>query len=159
MIGTGDEVENLRTRARDLGIEHDVSWAGWLTGGVLNERLASADVAVSLDDDDEFSRLSTMTKVPEYLACGLACIVSDLPENRVTAGDAAVYFPAGDHHELAKQLELLLDEPARVHDLRAAAAERAQLLLWEHSAARLVAAYAWMLDGGPAVPGEQRIEP
>lgn len=155
LVGTGDDVPRLRALAESLGVAGSVAWAGWLTGAALDERLAAADVAVSLDDDSPFSRMSTMTKVPEYLALGLPCVVADLPENRVSAGAAALYFTPEDHRELAKRLEELLDDEGLRRRMAAAAAERAPHLLWEASARRLVDAYRWLLDGGPVVPGDQ----
>jgi glycosyltransferase involved in cell wall biosynthesis len=157
LIGTGDDVPRLRALAERLGIESVVAWRGWLSGADLVDRLRSADIAVSLDDDNAFSRLSTMTKVPEYLALGLGCVLADLPENRVSAGDAAVYFAPGDATALAARLDSLLEDPARVGRLRRAAGARAPILLWEHGARRLLDAYAWLLDGAPAVAGDQRL--
>ena len=109
---------------------------------------------MSTDREDEFSRLSTMTKVPEYLALGLPAVVADLPENRVTCGSSVVYFPAGDADALAAQLERLLDNPDLYADLERRTRERAPHLLWEHSARRLVGAYRWLLAGGDPVPGD-----
>jgi glycosyltransferase involved in cell wall biosynthesis len=157
LVGTGDDVPRLRNLADRLGIAPVVTWTGWLEADDLREQLHTAAVGVSLDDDTPFSRLSTMTKIPEYLAVGLPCVVADLPENRVSAGDAARYFTPGSASALAEQLEELLDSPSEIDALREAALARAPGLLWEHSARRLVAAYAWLVAHGPAVAGEQEI--
>ena len=155
LFGEGGEVSALRTRVDRLGIGAAVRWHGWVPAARLSEELTSMSVGVSLDNDDEFNRRSTMLKVGEYLAHGLATVISDLPENRVTAGDAALYFRAADHHELAKQLELLAHDPGLLAEYRERAIVRAPDLLWEHSAPRLIAAYRWLLDGGAAVTGDQ----
>jgi len=42
--------------------------------------------------------------------------------------------------------------------MRAAALSRAPSLVWDRSAQRLVAAYKWLLDRGPAVVGDQHID-
>src|SRR4029079_19551696 len=102
-------------------------------------------------------RLSTMTKIAEYLAVGLPCLVADLPENRVTAGDAARYFTPADAHDLAAAFLWLLADPVAIDAMRAAALARAPALVWERSARRLVAAYEWLLHHRPAVAGEQRL--
>jgi glycosyltransferase involved in cell wall biosynthesis len=158
LVGTGDDVPRLRQSALDLGIDDVVEFRGWLSGDDLAARLQQATAAVSLDEDNPFNRLSTMTKVPEYLALGLPSVVADLPENRISAGGAARYFAPGDPADLARQLEVLLEQPDELRRLRAEATRRAPALRWEHSARRLVAAYRWLLDGGPAVPGEQHVE-
>jgi glycosyltransferase involved in cell wall biosynthesis len=110
---------------------------------------------VSPDPDDALTRHSTMIKVTEYVAGGLACLIADLPENRVTAGDAALYFRAGDADDLARRLEELIDKPELVQELSRKAAARGPAVAWPSSADRLVAAYRRLLDRGPELSGEQ----
>ena len=157
LIGRGDDVPRLQERASELGIAGAVSWPGWLTGEELVKRLGSASVAISIDDDSLFNRLSTMTKVPEYLALGLPSLIADIPENRVSAGAAACYFQPGDATDMAKRLEELLDDPSLLDELRTAALDRAPHLLWERSAIRLEAAYDWLLRGGPPPGSDQQL--
>jgi glycosyltransferase involved in cell wall biosynthesis len=158
LIGTGEDVPRLQRLADELGIADDVRWAGWLDGDALTARLHGASIGVSIDRDDAFSRLSTMAKVPEYLGLGLPALLADLPENRVTAGDAARYFAPGDLQSLRAALVSLLDDPAALRDLEESAARRGPALLWRHGADRLVGAYGWLLGGGAAVPGEQLVD-
>jgi glycosyltransferase involved in cell wall biosynthesis len=158
LAGTGDDVPRLQALADDLGLAELVRWAGWLEPDDLVAELHRASVGVSLDDDTPFSRLSTMTKIAEYLAVGLPCLVADLPENVVTAGPAAQYFRPADADDLAAALESLLDDPGAILAKRRAALARAPALVWERSARRLVAAYDWLLDHRPAVPGDQLID-
>jgi glycosyltransferase involved in cell wall biosynthesis len=157
LIGEGDDVPRLRARVEALGIADAVSWPGWLSGEDLEARLGAADVAVSLDDDNPFCQMSTMCKVPEYLALGLPCVIADLVENRVTAAEAALYYQPGNAGELAKWLEELLDDPSLLAKLGDAASARAPALLWSASAPRLLAAYEWMLDGRPPPAGDQTL--
>ena len=158
LAGPGDDVPRLQALAAELGIDGIVRWTGWLDTGALRDELHRATVGVSLDDDNPFSRLSTMTKIAEYLAVGLPCLVADLPENRVTAGDAARYFTPADARDLATAFDSLLDDPGAIDKMRAAALARAPALVWERSAQRLVAAYEWLLHQAPAVRGDQDIE-
>ena len=153
LVGDGPDVPRLKLLTAELGLS--VTWSGWLTGDDFQARLAQATVCVSPDADTEFNRLATMVKITDYLAAGKACVVAELPETRVTCGDAVAYFPPGDSVVLADRLEELLDDPARLRELSDRAGTRAALLLWEHSAQRLVAAYDALLAGGPAVEGDQ----
>jgi glycosyltransferase involved in cell wall biosynthesis len=145
IFGAGDAVPALQRRADALGISGVITWAGWVERDELLERLASAAVAVSPDDDNSFTRISTMLKVTDYLGLGLPAVVADLPENRVTAADAVSYFRPGDVDSLAKQIEELLDEPELAAELADRARNRAHDLLWEHSRVRLLAAYDALL--------------
>jgi glycosyltransferase involved in cell wall biosynthesis len=155
LVGSGDEVDALRSRAGALGVGASVRFTGWLDGAAYRERLSAASIAVSPDRDDTFTRLSTMTKIGDYLALGLPTVAADLPENRVTAGEAARYFAPGDASDLARALEELVDDPGLRRELRARALERAPALTWKHGGERLVAAYKWLLEGGPPVAPDQ----
>jgi len=155
MIGSGDDTRRLHEYADRLGVGSLVSWAGWLTGDAYLKRLHSAHVAVSPDPDDPFSRASTMIKVAEYIAGGLPCVIADIPESRVTAGDAAVYFRPGSAIDLARCLAELVDAPERLQELSGRALQRGPQLLWHHSATRLGAAYDWLFEHGPPLVGEQ----
>ncbi len=155
IIGAGPDVPRLQTRCRELGIADQVAWTGWLTGPAFLDRLGQASIAVSPDSDTEFNRLATMVKITDYLSLGLPTIAAELPETKVTGGDAVLYFPPGDHAALATSIETLVTEPALAADLRA----RARALLWAPSGDRLAGLYAHLLDGGPPVPPEQDIVP
>ncbi len=158
LIGTGEDVPRLHRQAAALGITNLVSWPGWLDSSAMRERLRRATVAVSPDLGNSFTRLSTMTKVSEYIALGLPVVAADIPENRVTAGDAAWYFPPGDVAALAAAVESLAHDPQERTELCARARRRAPQLLWVNSAERLTAAYRWLLEDGPALVGSQLAE-
>jgi glycosyltransferase involved in cell wall biosynthesis len=156
LIGDGSDAGRLRRRARALGLEALVEWTGWLDGQAYAERLHGAHCAVSPDPDDEHSRRSTMIKVTEYVAGGLPALVADLPESRVSAGAAALYFRAGDAADLARCLEDLIERPDLLDGLSELAARRGPELLWEHGGERLVAAYRRLLQGADGTAGAGR---
>jgi glycosyltransferase involved in cell wall biosynthesis len=157
IIGTGTDVVDLQRQAVRLGLVGLVSWAGWLRGEDYYERLHSAHVGVAPDPDHSFSRVSTMMKVAEYLAGGMACVAADLPENRVTAGDAALYFRPGDAADLARRLDELIDAPDLLEEVCRRARHRGPSLVWSHSAERLSSSYRWLLGQGESVATEQAI--
>jgi glycosyltransferase involved in cell wall biosynthesis len=152
MIGEGTDVARLREVAARLGIADLVDWTGWLDGDAYTARLHGAHVAVSPDPDDPLSRRSTMIKVTEYMAGGLPAVVADLPESRVSAGEAALYFRAGDAADLASRIEELIEHPERLDGLAALAAIRGPRLVWEVSARQLLAAYDRLLSLGRGTP-------
>jgi glycosyltransferase involved in cell wall biosynthesis len=151
LVGDGPDVPRLQGLVTSLDLTSSVTWTGWLTGPDFTARLAAATVCVSPDADTEFNRIATMVKITDYLAAGRSCVVADLPETRVTCGDAVRYFPPGSAEGLSVALEEVLDAPG---DLAHRALARAPALLWEHSAHRLVAAYAALVSGGPPVAPE-----
>ena len=79
----------------------------------------------------------------EAMGYGNCCLVHDAPENRETAGDAAVYFDAADPASLRGAIAELEARPGRIEELRRAAAERAGARFsWEQVADR----YAEILE-------------
>ncbi len=158
LVGDGDAAAAMRRRVVEHGIADDVTFTGWVRREEVARYLAAATLGVSPDVDHPYTQTCTMIKVGEYLSAGLPAVVADLPENRATAGDAAVYFRPGDVADLAARLGEVLFDPARCAALGAAAAQRAPLLRWAHSEERLVGAYRHILGGGPPVEGDQHVD-
>jgi glycosyltransferase involved in cell wall biosynthesis len=68
----------------------------------------------------------------EGLAVGNCILVNDHRPNAETVGDAGVYFSGGEGvPDLARQLELLLADPALVESYRERARERARMYSWD----------------------------
>jgi glycosyltransferase involved in cell wall biosynthesis len=63
----------------------------------------------------------------------------------------------GDAAALAKVFDDLLDDPQALDELAARARERGSRLTWHPGGERLVAAYRWLLFGGPVVAGDQHV--
>jgi glycosyltransferase involved in cell wall biosynthesis len=159
LIGRGSEVEPLRIRSRELQINDILTWSGWVNQHELQRLLREATIAVSPDEDNPFTRRSTMTKIAEYLSLGVPSVIAELPENRATAGEASLYFEPGNAGDLAKRmLELINDEDLQA-DLAARSLERASELTWNHSRIRLLGAYDQLLNDAEPVQGDQLIDP
>jgi glycosyltransferase involved in cell wall biosynthesis len=82
----------------------------------------------------------------EAMAAGRAILYLDTPENRETARDCAVPFPAGDHN-LAAQMELLLADAGLRRNLGEKARMRAEALFgWEEITNRYESLLAELLE-------------
>ena len=84
-----------------------------------------------------------MIKIPEYLAMGCPVVSYDLPESRVSAGDAAGLRDAGRPAALAAALDELLERSGRgVPRWPPQDSTRcATTLAWQHQVPALLAAY------------------
>ncbi len=125
--------EELRERARDLGLEEDVRWPAWLEPAELEGlwALSEAFVFPSLYEGFGLPVLEAMARgVP--VACSNA---ASLPE---VAGNAALLFDPGDPRAIAAALTRL---PAEAERLRRAGRERAASFTWERSARATLASY------------------
>lgn len=148
LVGDGDAVPTLRAMARELGIERDIEFVGWLRDEDLISRyLRTADACVSPESSSPLNDRSTFVKVMEYMAAHKPIVAFDLPETRFSAQDAAVYASPGDIEGFAARIsDVLTDETLRTR-MTAAAAARVPALRWECQVPALLAAYDRALRG------------
>jgi len=66
------------------------------------------------------------------LSYGLPALVSDLPANRETAANAAIYFTSENVSDLNSKLKSILDQTQQLHELRDKSKARAQDFEWNH---------------------------
>jgi glycosyltransferase involved in cell wall biosynthesis len=119
LVGDGPERAALEARARALGIDGRVRFAG-----------ARADVAPWLRAADLFvlpSRTEGLSvALLEAMACGLPVVATDVGATREAAGpDGAVVVPPGRPDALAAALATVLRDAGRARALGAAARARA----------------------------------
>ena len=149
LVGDGNAAADLKRRARELGVEDYVDFAGWVTDDeLLSQYLVTADACVCPEPSNPLNDRSTFVKVMEYVASGTPMVAFDLPETRVSAGDAAVYAAPGDIEGFAGCLLEVLTDPGLRAAMAAEAARRAPALRWERQAPNLIAAYERALMGG-----------
>lgn len=70
LIGDGSGIEHLRARARALGVEDRIAFAGRRPLDELPSLLAACDVCLSTQTNDVVGQVRTTGKLPLYLACG-----------------------------------------------------------------------------------------
>lgn len=83
--GSHGYIESLRAKAAELGITDRVIFRGAMRHEAMLERTAAADVGVALfplsgGDFNEQSMAGASNKAFEYLGCGTALLVTDLPD-------------------------------------------------------------------------------
>jgi glycosyltransferase involved in cell wall biosynthesis len=151
IAGRGPEARRLRARAASLPLPAEVSF---VSDDELLRLLRTADLLLHASELE----LEGMA-VLEALGCGLPALIADAPLSaaRHLALSEDLLFAAGDPDDLARKLDALLDEPARLGVLRARALETARGLSLAASAARLEAVYQRVArppHGSPS-PGPQ----
>jgi glycosyltransferase involved in cell wall biosynthesis len=142
LIGGGPALDATRSRARELGVDRHVEFAGPVYGEALVNRLSSCDMGVVPLRDTPHGNRSTAVKAAEYMALGLPVVQYDLVESRRTAGPAAAYATPGDPRALGDAILRLADDPserARLGELgRRRVIER---LAWSRQEPELLRAY------------------
>jgi glycosyltransferase involved in cell wall biosynthesis len=146
-IGDGDALPAMRALAHDLGLADCVEFAGWRGDDDIRRILCTSDVCLAPDPPSPLNDVSTMIKIPEYMALGRAVASYALRESRVSAGDAALYAAPGDPDSLGRCVAELLDDPERRARMGRLARDRVEReLAWQHSEEALLAAYARALS-------------
>jgi glycosyltransferase involved in cell wall biosynthesis len=156
-IGDGDALPAMRALADKLGLADRVEFAGWRGDDDIRRILCTSDVCLAPDPPSPLNDVSTMIKIPEYMALGRAVASYALHESRVSAGDAALYAAPGDPDDLGRCVAELLDDPERRERMGAQARERVETeLSWQHSEGALLAAYARVLSRPAPAPAPAR---
>jgi glycosyltransferase involved in cell wall biosynthesis len=133
--------QELRERARMLGIDRDIRFPGWVSVAELEGLWEVADVFVfpSLYEGFGLPVLEAMARgVP--VACSNT---SSLPE---VAGDAALLFDPHDESAIADAVRRLLGDPDEAGRLRAHGRQRARLFTWKRTARLTLDSYARALE-------------
>ncbi len=134
VMGGGDCHEELVAERDRLGLQDAVEMPGRVSDEHVLAVLSTADVGLSPDPSNALNDVSTMNKTMEYMALGLPVLAFDLPETRVSAGDAACFVAReAGAEEYARALLALLDDPARREEMARAGRRRVEdELAWVH---------------------------
>jgi len=106
-IGNGPLTKSYRRLVKDIGVERNVHFAGFVPHDDIFYYLKNSDIYVSASLSD-----GTSASLIEAMACKLACVVSDIPGNREWIEDMenGLLFPAKNYHALAKRLIMLIED-------------------------------------------------
>jgi glycosyltransferase involved in cell wall biosynthesis len=82
MIGNGNEKEFLERMVYERNLQKDIIFTGNVPHSEVPSYIAAADVCVSPLPPNLIFKMSTPTKVYEYLSMGKPVVVSDIPEQK-----------------------------------------------------------------------------
>jgi glycosyltransferase involved in cell wall biosynthesis len=142
IIGKGSALADLITQARQLGIDPYVWFTGFIPDADVIRYLSTIDIGVDPDPSNSFNDRCTMIKMMEYMALSKPIVAFDLPEHRVTAGEAAIFARPNDELNFARQLATLMDDPERREKMGQIGRKRVENeLAWPYQAEHLLDAY------------------
>ncbi|MBP2390062.1 glycosyltransferase involved in cell wall biosynthesis [Aeromicrobium fastidiosum] len=147
LVGSGPDVERLKSNADRLGVSDRTEFHGRLPDEELRSILANSDVCVNPDEVNELNDLSTMNKILEYMALSRPIVQFDVREGRFSAGDASLYADANDSRSFADQISIVLRDPGLAEKMGRAGHRRfTGELCWEAQVPLLVEAYQTVLE-------------
>jgi glycosyltransferase involved in cell wall biosynthesis len=157
-VGEGEVRGEMEGLAEELGLSSQVEFAGWRGDDDIRRILSTADVCLAPDPPSPLNDVSTMIKIPEYMAMGRAIASYDLAESRVSAGPAAAYADSPEPESLGRCIHELLEDPAQRREMGDRGRERVEGLSWQRSSESLLAAYwhAVGLGGEERAPRQER---
>jgi glycosyltransferase involved in cell wall biosynthesis len=145
--GGGPDQPRMKAMAEEMGLGPVVHFTGRIPDQQLWDYLSTADLCVDPDPFTEWSNMSTMNKMIEYMAFGRPIVAFDLLEHRRTAESAAVYVEGNDDAAMGRAIrELLLDPERRLSMSQFARNRFRKDLTWENSERHLIATYGCLLD-------------
>jgi glycosyltransferase involved in cell wall biosynthesis len=143
ILGDGDSLAGQSERASRMGIDDFVEFKGFVSDrDAVRGYLSEATVGVEPAPENPLNRHSTFIKIMEYMAAGRPVVAFDLPESRISLGDAGILVPPGDVSGFADAVVSLLDDPKESARLGEAGKRRiADHLNWENAERALNQAY------------------
>jgi glycosyltransferase involved in cell wall biosynthesis len=108
VAGSIDDQATLAAHTLHPELRRWVRFEGWVDEERLEELYREAAGTICPSRYEGYG-----LAVAESIARGLPTVASDIPSHREIAGDAALFFPAGDHEALARCLERVADPGAR----------------------------------------------
>ncbi|WP_420961037.1 glycosyltransferase [Brucella sp. IR073] len=143
LVGHGPQMNELKTRAHNLGISGIVEFVGQVPHEAVPEHLRQFDIYAALSRRESFG-----VAIIEAGACGLPVVVSDvggLPEV-VVGGETGFVVPPESPREAAKALRQLVLDPALRRQMGAAGRARAVACYeWRDNVDTMVALYQKVL--------------
>lgn len=126
---TTKEFSATAEQMHQAGIEDLVENHGEIAPGEIEALYDSLDVAV-------FSSLCESFGFPlvESMARGIPVVAADIESTREIAADGVVYFPAGDHEQLAIEIMRLVEDNAARESIKKQGIKRARAFDWASSA-------------------------
>lgn len=138
VVGEGELVPMLSAQARALGLDSAVHFAGKVQGKKLADYYAASDIFVFPSTYESFGFV-----VIEAMACGLPCIVCDIPGvgELVAHGKNGLKVPSDDVQALATAIGTVFDDADRLRMMSTNARASVESRTWRQVAAETADLY------------------
>ncbi len=139
LLGSGSQGNIIRGILQSGGVLDHVTFGGKVSQQDLPDWYRDADIYISPSHVDG-SSVSLM----EALACGLPCLVSDIPGNKewVTEGENGWLFRDGDADHLAEKILMVISKREKLSEIGRAARRSAEMRAdWRKNAELLMKTY------------------
>lgn len=155
VVGDGEALPYIKNLCSNLEIDNRMIFTGWIREPHVYFRyISTGDICVAPEPSNEYNDRSTFVKIMEYLVCGRAIVAFDLAENRVSAGNAALYATPNDERQFAEKVAQLMDNDILRQKLGEHGRRRIEAALaWQYSIPNLLAVYDLVLQSKQVADG------
>ena len=80
LIGAGPVENNLKKEAKNMGLENNIRFLGWMSHEEVLLTVSKCGISVALFKPDPINRYADPIKIKEYLACGCPVILTNVPD-------------------------------------------------------------------------------
>ena len=145
VVGTGPRADEYKRIAGENRLGHNIKFVGYVNDPLeVKEKVQSSRLLVLPSEDEGFARV-----VSEAMACGVPCVISDIPGLRETYSGAAVFVPSKDSTALAQAIISLLVDGTKLGQLSRTGMIHARKFSWSNSAALTYNAFAEACNRAP----------
>jgi glycosyltransferase involved in cell wall biosynthesis len=153
IAGWGSQLEVIRSDFASRRLLARVRLLGRTPHEQVLQLIANADICVDPAPCNQFNHGTTMVKISEYLAFGRPTVAYALRETEHTAAGALSLVPCNDQSAFVTRVAALARSEETRTDLHRRAMARADELLWEHQATKLIDSYDNVARRGGLKPG------
>jgi len=147
LVGGGPDQQRMKDMAEGLGLNDTAYFTGRISDRELWTYLSTADVCVDPDPYTEWSNLSTMNKIIEYMSFGRPIVSFDLVEHRRSAEAASIYVEPNNTDKFSESIRSLLEDESKRHAMSKFGKKRfVEKLAWDNSSKTLIEAYDRILN-------------
>jgi len=118
VVGVGDGIPFLKSKAREYGVEDQLLFTGWVDHDILPQYINLIDVCISTQSNDLVGQVRITAKVPEYLACGRYVIASNVGGATEFVKDSGLLLPSQGVRDL-RYVETIVSHLKKICDDRA----------------------------------------
>lgn len=133
IIGDGIYRTWFEERVMSLGLNSRTTFTGWLSLEKAQSQLHATDIGYNYMPDDVTIRSASNMKVPQYMACGVVPLVSDVGDlpSTIDYGKAGYICRPDDIKSLTKMLIFALSDPERKTKSQHAIKFATEFLSWD----------------------------
>lgn len=143
IAGEGDLSDSLRVLCKDLNMEEQVQFLGYIQPDALKKITPKATIGFNVLENKGLSYYySLANKCFDYIQAEVPCMCSPFPEYlNLAEAHPAFIFAAANEIEIRLAIKDLLDQPDKYQALRKACIEAKETLNWESEKRILLALY------------------